>query len=225
MATDVVDPIAAYSAQTQAAAATKAKKKTELGSSDFMTLMITQLKNQDPMKPQDPSEFLGQLAQFSTVSGIQNMQASMTELAGSMRSAQVLNGASLVGREILASSTKANLLTGGHVNGAVDIPNAVKDAQLSIKDSTGQLIRKIDLKDSGDGLTEFTWDGLTSTGQPAAPGSYEFEITAKSGDETYSFDPLLTSKVASVTIDPTRGDLILNTDIGPVAISDVQRVK
>jgi flagellar basal-body rod modification protein FlgD len=222
MATDVVDPIAAFAAQTQAVAAAKAKK-TELGSSDFMTLMITQLKNQDPMKPQDPSEFLGQLAQFSTVSGIQSMQTSMTELAGSLRSAQVLSGATLVGREVLASSTKGNLLSGGTIRGAVDIPAAVSDVQLTIKDGTGQLVRKIDL--SGDGLTEFTWDGLTSTGQPAAAGTYEFEITAKSGGETYSFDTLLSSKVASVTIDPTRGDLILNTDIGPVAISDVQRVK
>jgi flagellar basal-body rod modification protein FlgD len=224
MATDVVDPIAAFAAQTQAATAAKAKK-TELGSSDFMTLMITQLKNQDPMKPQDPSEFLGQLAQFSTVSGIQSMQTSMTELAGSLRSAQVLSGATLVGREVLASSTKANLLSGGTIKGAVDIPAAVSNAQLTIKDNTGQLVRKIDLKDSGDGLTEFTWDGLNSTGQPAAAGTYEFEITATSGGETYSFDTLLSSKVASVTIDPTRGDLILNTDIGPVAISDVQRVK
>jgi flagellar basal-body rod modification protein FlgD len=224
MATEV-DPLAAYAAQTAAAAAARAQKKNELGSSDFMQLMITQLKNQDPMKPMDPSQFLGQLAQFSTVTGIQGMQTSMSELAGSLRSTQVLNGASLVGREVLASSTKANLITGGTLQGAVDIPDGIANVQVAIKDSTGQLIRRMELKAASEGLTEFSWDGIGTNGVAAPTGTYEIEITGTNGGETYSMDPLLTSRVASVTIDPTRGDLVLNTDIGAVDIADVQRVK
>jgi flagellar basal-body rod modification protein FlgD len=224
MATEV-DPLSAYAAQTAAAAAS-GKKKTELGSQEFMQLMLTQLKNQDPFKPLDPAQFLGQLAQFSTVTGIQNMQSSMTELAGSLRSSQVLNGASLVGREVLAPSTTATHVAGGTLKGAVAIPGeGVANAQVAILDSAGQLVRRFDLTPASQGFTEFTWDGLDASGNPAASGEYEIEITAKSGGETYSFDPLLSSRVSSVTIDPTRGDLILNTDIGPVAIGDVARVK
>lgn len=223
MATEV-DPLAAYAAQTVAAAAGN-QKKTELGSADFMKLMMAQLRNQDPFKPTDPAQFLGQLAQFSTVTGIQNMQNSVTELAGSLRSTQVLNGASLVGREILAPSTTATLAAGSTLKGAASIPEGVVNVQVSVLDSAGQLVRRFDIIAAEQGLTEFTWDGLNATGNPAGAGEYEIEITGKSGGETYSFDPLLTSRVASVTIDPSQGDLVLNTDIGPVAIGDVARVR
>ncbi len=223
MATEV-DPLSAYAAQTAAAAASD-KKKTELGSADFMQLMMAQLKNQDPFKPTDPAQFLGQLAQFSTVTGIQNMQTSVTELAGSLRSTQVLNGASLVGREILAPSTTATLAAGATLSGAAAIPEGVVGTQVTIRDSAGQLVRRFDIDAAELGLTEFTWDGRDATGNPVAAGDYEIEVTGISGGETYSFDPLLTSRVASVTIDPSRGDLVLNTDIGPVAIGDVARVK
>jgi flagellar basal-body rod modification protein FlgD len=223
MATEV-DPLSAYAAQTAAAAAS-GKKKTELGSADFMQLMMAQLKNQDPFKPTDPAQFLGQLAQFSTVTGIQNMQTSVTELAGSLRSTQVLNGASLVGREILAPSTTATLAAGVTLSGAAAIPEGVVGTQVTIRDSAGQLVRRFDIDAAELGLTEFTWDGRDAAGNPVAAGDYEIEVTGVSGGETYSFDPLLTSRVASVTIDPSRGDLVLNTDIGPVAIGDVARVK
>jgi flagellar basal-body rod modification protein FlgD len=223
MATEV-DPLSAYAAQTAAAAA-GSKKKTELGSADFMQLMMAQLKNQDPFKPTDPSQFLGQLAQFSTVTGIQNMQNSVTELAGSLRSTQVLNGASLVGREVLAPSTTATLAAGGTLTGAASIPEGVVGVQVAVRDSAGQLVRRFDIQAAHVGLTEFTWDGRDAAGNPVAAGDYEIDITGKSGGETYEFDPLLTSRVASVTIDPSRGDLVLNTDIGAVAIGDVARVK
>jgi flagellar basal-body rod modification protein FlgD len=190
-----------------------------------MQLMMAQLKNQDPFKPTDPAQFLGQLAQFSTVTGIQNMQTSVTELAGSLRSTQVLNGASLVGREILAPSTTATLAAGATLSGAAAIPEGVVGTQVTIRDSAGQLVRRFDIDAAELGLTEFTWDGRDAAGNPVAAGDYEIEVTGISGGETYSFDPLLTSRVASVTIDPSRGDLVLNTDIGPVAIGDVARVK
>ena len=219
-----VDPLSAYAAQTAAAAAVRAQKKNELGSEDFMKLMLTQLKNQDPMKPMDPSEFLGQLAQFSTVTGIQSMQASMSELSGSMRSSQVLSGASLVGREVLAPASTATIGAGGTVNGAVGIPGGAADVKVAVRDSSGQLVRRFSVTAS-DGLTEFTWDGLDEAGNAAAAGKYKLEITANVGGEIQSLDPLLSSRVASVTIDPTRGELILNTNIGAIAIGDVQRVK
>ena len=98
------DPIAAYAAQSQAALAAAQSKKSanNLGIDEFLTLMTTQLKNQDPMKPLDGTAFIAQLAQFGAVSGIQEMQGSIESLAASLRSTQTLNGATLVGREVLA---------------------------------------------------------------------------------------------------------------------------
>src|SRR5215831_6213537 len=99
--TSVNDPIAALAAQSKAAASS-ANSSDKLDQKSFLQLMIAQFKNQDPTKPQDPSQFLGQLAQFSTVSGIQDMENSLGALSSSLRSTNVLNGATLVGHQILA---------------------------------------------------------------------------------------------------------------------------
>jgi|SRR5690606_10844595 len=217
-----VDPLAALTAQT--AAAGGAKKRDELGSSDFMRLMITQLRNQDPFKPLDPSEFLGQLAQFSTVTGIQSMESSVAALATSLRSSQVLSGATLVGREVLAPASTVTIETGETVQGAVEVPGGAADVHVLVRDSSGQLVRRINIEPSSGGLTSFAWDGLDESGTAVPSGEYEIEVVARVGGESSSLDPLLTGRVGSVTIDPARGGLILNTGIGAVAISDVRRV-
>src|SRR3954453_8628131 len=88
-------------AHAKAANAANAKK-TELGQDDFLRLMVTQLKNQDPFKPLDPSQYVGQLAQFSSVSGLSSMNQQLTNLTSSLRGNQVLDGAGLIGRTVIA---------------------------------------------------------------------------------------------------------------------------
>ena len=83
------------------------KEMPQFGADQFITLMLAQIKNQDPLKPLEPAEFLGQLAQFSTVTGIQEMGSSVSDLVGSMRSSQALSGANLVGRDVLAPGDTA----------------------------------------------------------------------------------------------------------------------
>src|SRR4026209_1422384 len=85
------------------------KKKDQLGQAEFLQLMLAQLKNQDPFKAMDPSQFLGQLAQFGTVTGIQDMQNAFTSLSDAMRASQVLDGASMVGRDVLVPSDTVTL--------------------------------------------------------------------------------------------------------------------
>src|SRR5689334_256299 len=85
------------------------RKKTELGQEDFLTLMITQLKNQDPMKPLDPSQYVGQLAQFSQVSGLSEMNKQITALSDSLRGNQVLSGSNLIGRTVVAPGSSIYL--------------------------------------------------------------------------------------------------------------------
>ena len=87
-------------------------KKDQLGQAQFMQLMIAQLRNQDPTQPMDPANFLGQLAQFGTVSGIQGMQDSISTLSDSLRSSQVLGGTSLVGHYVLADASEGEIVGG-----------------------------------------------------------------------------------------------------------------
>lgn len=196
--------------------------KQELGQNEFLKLMIAQMRNQDPMKPTDPQQFLSQLAQFSQVTGIQKMQSSIEDLAGSLRSNQVLNGTSLVGHDVLAPATKQTIESGQTVHGAVDAPKGTTQMVVQVKDGTGALVRSFSLPAS-EGMTDFTWDGRDNLGAAVPAGQYSFEVAASVAGKAEALNPLLTSRVSSVTIDP-NGSLTLNTSTGAVPITDVRRV-
>jgi flagellar basal-body rod modification protein FlgD len=196
----------------------------QLDQNAFLKLMIAQLKNQDPTKPQDPSEFMSQLAQFSQVTSTQNMEQSIQSLTDSMRSTQVLNGTSLVGHDILSVANTDTIDSGGTVTGAVDAPKGTTAVKIVVKDAAGAEVRTFDLKDVAQGINNFTWDGKTNTGVTAPAGQYTFSTVATVNGETGALDPLLVSKVSSVTIDPTSSQLTLNTTTGAVALADVRRV-
>jgi flagellar basal-body rod modification protein FlgD len=200
-----------------------AKSNQQLGQNEFLKLMLAQLKNQDPMKPTDPTQFLSQLAQFSQVTGIQNMQTSMEDLAGSLRSTQLLNGTSLVGHDVLAPATTDTIESGQSVKGAVEAPDGTSQILVTVKDGAGALVRSFTTIASS-GLNDFTWDGLDNTGTAVPAGQYKFEVTADVAGKAEALDPLLTSRVASVTIDPKNGSLTLNTSAGAVPLKEVRRV-
>jgi flagellar basal-body rod modification protein FlgD len=210
-------------AQSTAAAQQKAQANQQLGQNEFLKLMLAQLKNQDPMKPTDPTQFLSQLAQFSTVTGIQNMQTSMEDLASSLRSTQVLNGASLVGHNVLAPATTDTIEAGQSVKGAVDAPKGTSQILVTIKDGSGALVRSFTTS-AAAGMNEFNWDGKDNKGNAVPAGQYTFEVHANVAGQAEALDPLLSSKVASVTIDPKNGSLTLNTSTGAVPLTDVRRV-
>jgi flagellar basal-body rod modification protein FlgD len=196
----------------------------QLDQNAFLKLMIAQLKNQDPTKPQDPSEFMSQLAQFSQVTSTQNMEKSIDTLSDSMRSTQLLNGTSLVGHNILSAANTDTIDAGGTVTGAIDAPKGTQSLKIVVKDAAGAEVRSFNLADVGEGLNNFTWDGKTNSGNVAPAGQYTFSAVATSNGENLSVDPLLVSKVSSVTIDPASSALTLNTTTGAVALADVRRV-
>jgi flagellar basal-body rod modification protein FlgD len=203
---------------------TQTQKSNDLDQNAFLKLMIAQLKNQDPTKPQDPSEFMSQLAQFSQVTSTQNMEKSITTLSDSMRSTQLLNGTSLVGHEILAASNTDTIEAGGTVTGAIDAPKGITSIKVVVKDAAGAEVRSFDLANVGEGLNNFTWDGKTNSGVAAPAGQYKFSTVATASGQTGALDPLLMSKVSSVTIDPSSSALTLNTTAGAIALADVRRV-
>jgi flagellar basal-body rod modification protein FlgD len=198
-------------------------KKDQLGQGQFLELMVAQLKNQDPFKAMDPSQFLGQLAQFGTVTGIQEMQGAFASLSEALRSSQVLGGSNMVGRDVLLATDAVKLGEQGAINGAIEVPNGATSVELNVRDASGQLIRRVMLP-ATEGLNEFSWDGLADNGARAAAGSYKLEAVANVGGKSASLETLVTDRVASVTIDANHG-LILNTRaLGAHALGDVRRV-
>lgn len=206
-----------------AAAASAAKKQGKLDQSDFLRLMTEQLKNQDPMKPLDPSQFLTQLTQFSVVDGVQALQGGINQLTDSLRNSQALDGASLVGHSVLAPARSTTIPEGATVRGALDVPAGATSLNVSVVDATGRVVRSIVLE-PGPGLTDFQWDGRTDAGEAAPAGTYSFKATAAVAGKNTALDTLLASRVDSVTIDAAGKDLLLNTAIGTLPLADVRRV-
>jgi flagellar basal-body rod modification protein FlgD len=191
------------------------RKKTELGQEDFLTLMITQLKNQDPMKPLDPSQYVGQLAQFSQVSGLAEMNKQITALSDSLRGNQVLGGANLIGRTVIAPGNNIYLPeidgdTPRGPQGLVNVPAGASAVQLQVKDASGALVRTVAL-DNARGPQGFSWDGTTNTGGQAAAGAYQIEVVAKLGDENVSLRTSVAAHVSSVALDTKTRPLTHDT--------------
>jgi flagellar basal-body rod modification protein FlgD len=204
-------------------------KKTELNQEDFLTLMLTQLKHQDPFKPMDPSQQVGQLAQFSSVSGLAEVNKNIGALTESLRGNQVLDGAALIGRTVIAQGTDIYLpdaeagVTRGP-QGLVTVPAGASSVQLVVKDSTGAQVRTQALP-ATRGVHAFTWDGVTDNGTAADGGGYRIEVVARVGSENVSLQTSVAAQVSSVAIDPTTGTLMLDTDsLGEIEMSDVERV-
>ena len=199
------------------------KKKDQLGQAEFLELMIAQLKNQDPFKAMDPSQFLGQLAQFGTVSGISEMKEAFGTLSDAMRSSQVLDGATMVGREVLVPSDEVMLQAEGTVKGAMDVPTGTNALQVNIRDVNGTLVRRMSLPTTS-GLQEFSWDGVADNGTRAPAGEYTFEAVANVAGKSGSLEMLMAGRVNSVTIDAATGLTLNTSNLGSRSLSDVRRV-
>jgi len=172
----------------------------DLGQEDFLHLMVTQLKNQDPFKPMESGEFLGQLAQFGTVSGLAGLQTSFDSLASSLVSNQALQASALVGRSALAATSTMAIAAGQPVAGAIELPAASGAVSLAIHDATGQPVRTLNLGAQPAGLASFVWDGLTDGGDAAAPGSYRFSAAYRSGPDSVVAETLLRAPIDSVLL-------------------------
>jgi flagellar basal-body rod modification protein FlgD len=186
----------------------------QINETQFLQLISTQLQNQDPLQPTDPSQFLGQLEGLSEVSSLQNMQAAMA-------SNQVTSGASLLNQYVLAPGTTAALASGGAIAGAVNAPTGATSLTVSISDSKGAPVTSFQVTPASSGMTSFSWNGTTSTGATAAAGSYTVAVNATVNGASQTVPPMVVSQVQSVTIDSGTQQLDLNTTSGTVPLSSV----
>jgi len=198
-------------------------KKSDLGQQDFLHLMLTQLKNQDPFKPLDSGEFLGQLAQFGTVSGLAGLQTSFDTLKTSLISNQALQAASLVGRSALVEASTMSVAAGQPVLGAVDLPASTSALTVTVRDSTGQVARTIPLGANPEGQTTFIWDGTTDSGAIAPAGQYTFNAEFRSGNTVEVGTTLLAAPIDSVKLG-TNGFSVELRGIGEIPFSSVREI-
>lgn len=206
------------------------KNNNELGQAAFLELMITQMNNQNPLSPQDNSEFVAQLAQFSSVEGLERLNKSFN----SFMSNNALQASSLVGRSVVVEGDTGVLQTGSIVAGSVDLNFPTNDLKVNIYDSAGALVQTIPVGEMPKGEAVFRWDGQNmeingklldwEAGEDAATaGQYRFEVTATQNGKSEALKTSLSANVNSVTIGD-NGELILNlAGIGAVEASQVKQ--
>jgi flagellar basal-body rod modification protein FlgD len=189
----------------------------QINQADFLQLITAQMKDQNPLSPSDPTQFVTQLEGMSQVSAMQSMQ-------NSMQASAIMNGTTLIGRSILAPGTKATLPTGGAIGGAVEAPAGTSKLTVSVQDSTGATVDTFDVTPADTGLTSFIWKGATTTGATAAAGTYTIGVTATVSGKTQVLDPMVVNKVDSVLLDPTTNAVDVETDNGTVPLTSIVSV-
>ncbi len=197
-----------------------------LGGTDFLTLMLAQLQNQDPTSPVDSNEFLSQLASLSEVQGINQLNTSFASLSNSLVSSQALQASSLLGHQALVASSTASLATaGGTVSGAVSVPQTSSSVVLNITNSAGVLVNSINLGAQSAGLADFSWNGQTSSGSAAPAGTYSLSAQVNGVSGGTAVTTLVSGTVDSVTMGSGATGLTLNiAGLGSVPFSSVQQI-
>lgn len=200
------------------------KDKKALGQDVFLELMVTQMKNQNPLDPQNNSEFVAQLAQFSSVEGLDKLNNTMNNFVGSFQSSQALQASSMVGRMVKVDATNAYLPANGVVAGTIDLPQSTNDLKMVISDSKGQLVSEVLMGSQEAGEISFAWDGLDDQGTQHPPGLYNFKVLANIDGEPVQIGTALSANVDSVTVG-ANGAISLNVaGVGAVPMSGVREI-
>ena len=202
-------------------------KSTSLGQADFLKLMTTQMTHQDPSSPMSNGDFITQMAQFGTVSGIQSLQNSFSSFASSITDGQALQATSLVGRQVSAPGTQGLLAVGGKISGDVNLSGSSPDVKVQITDAaTKQVIQTLDLGAQDTGSIPFTWDGTNSTGTLASPGVYNIQATANIGGTNTALVTDINSQVDSVSVGAGGTGVKVNLagGLGSVNVNQIKQI-
>lgn len=197
---------------------------SELGKNEFMELMIAQLKNQNPLEPQDNGEFISQLAQFSSLEEMQSLSGSVDDMASQFRSTQALQASAMVGRTVLAPSSIGVLGADGEISGNVTVPATTSGLMVSIENESGERVRQIDMGEQQPGQIAFSWDGKDGNGNSLPPGPYKVVAEASYPDGLEQLGTMVSANVDSVSLGQ-GGSITLNlAGMGSIALSDVEQI-
>ena len=198
-----------------------------LGKDAFLQLLVTQLKNQNPLDPQDNTAFVAQLAQFSSLEGITTLNDSVNAISGNFQSSQALQASSLVGRSVIVQTGEAYVDPSSDkpFNGTVVVADADSRPVISITNADGEVVRTLELGTQKAGSVDFTWDGKDDDGLLLDKGNYTFTASSKTDTGTTALTTYLPATVNSVTLSKTGGEIMLNlAGLGSIGISKVQTI-
>ena len=195
--------------------------KSSLGQEDFLKLMTTQLQNQDPFAPMENGEFIAQMAQFSTVTGITEMGQTLKGLSDKLNEFRIATASDLLGNSVLVPGNVVRPNKDGEVHGIIDLPSPSSETSVSFFDSSGELVHTVDLGSQGRGLVGFEWKGIPKNIlDKDEPLRVEAYINTGKGSEGLA--PSVFSEVIAASLDTKgRGVTIDVKDFGEMAAADV----
>jgi flagellar basal-body rod modification protein FlgD len=209
-------------ASTAAASAASTASQMSATQDRFLALLVAQMKNQDPLNPMDNAQVTSQMAQLSTVSGIEKLNTTVQTLSNSMAAAQSLQAASMIGRVALVPGDQIAMASGSS-NAAVELSNPADKVTVTIADSNGNVVRTLNLGAQDAGIVDFQWDGTDESGATLADGVYTFGASAVLGGNTGTPTTLTYGLVNNVSL--TSGVAQLNVgNLGDVALEAVRRI-
>jgi flagellar basal-body rod modification protein FlgD len=167
--------------------------------SRFLKLLVTQLKNQDPLSPLENAELTSQLAQMSTVSGIEKLNAAFASMVSQSGASQVLASASLIGRNVLAAGAALVPGADGTSRFGIDLPDGAGSARVNITNSAGVTVRTLELGTLPPGVKTLAWDGLDERGARLPADDYRIGVEASVGDASVAAQTLTFANVVSVS--------------------------
>jgi flagellar basal-body rod modification protein FlgD len=220
--------ISSVTASQTAAGTTSSSTTTgSLGTNEFLKLLTVQLQHQDPLSPLQNEEMLAQLAQFSSLEQLENMNTNLkSNLELNLLLTQVLNNtaaAGLVGKTIVASADNITLDSSGSAAVRFDLNGAAQRVVVTIKDQSGLTVRTMEAQGMAAGRNELSWDGKNADGKPVAAGTYSIAIQALDSEgKTVSATALFTGEVTSVRF--KNGEAYLVVDGQEISIGDVLEI-
>ncbi len=193
----------------------------------FLTLLVAQLKNQDPTNPMDNSQLTTQLAQINTVSGIEKLNTTLGSISGQINNGQSVQATSMIGHgvmvpggSILVGSDKDKVSTTPF---GLELERASDTTTVTISDATGKAVKTINIGAQTAGVHSYTWDGTQDDGTPAPDGNYSFSINASSNGEQMVATKLNYAMVAGV-INDAKGPLLDLGVRGTSTLGDVRQI-
>ncbi|WP_026840987.1 flagellar hook assembly protein FlgD [Citrifermentans bremense] len=173
MVTDVT------STATTAAAQAEMKKSTGMNKDDFLKLFVTQLQNQDPLNPQDGTQFISQLAQLTQVEQAYNTNSNLQNMLNQGSNSATLAAVTLIGKQVEAQGNQLELKSGSPSTIQYKLDSAADQVTVTVADQSGKVVRTLSGGSKGAGVGSVAWDGTDDAGNQLAAGAYSFSVSAK----------------------------------------------
>jgi len=190
----------------------------QLKQKDFFALLTEQLANQDPTKPVDNDQLVAQMTSFTTADGISQLNEKFESFASSMTSNQALQASSLIGQSVLVTGNVGYMANEGEgMSGVIISDKTSQDTQITIQNTSGEIIRRMDIGTQAAGNIEFKWDGTDGAGNLLPPGNYAVKVQGSVFGTETALPTAINRHVDSVSLSGSGAGVVLNLD-GDVSI-------